>query len=64
MVERIIEDFHNAIVIEATKRLGRPLTTKELIFVTQRQGLIALEMIMDTVNDLPSEELTRYMNSD
>ena len=63
MSERIIENFQKAILAAAATRLGRALSPQEMEFISQHQGLLALEMIKDSVESLSAEALTRYLNS-
>jgi hypothetical protein len=56
--------MHRAIIETASQKLGRELTEKERRFITSRGGLIALEMIMDTVNADAKDEVERYLNSE
>lgn len=57
-------NFQTAILVAAEKRLGRPLTVNERAFVTERQGLLSLEAIHDTVTTLSGIELERYLRSE
>jgi hypothetical protein len=56
--------MHRAIIETATRKLGRELTEKESRFITSRGGFIALELIMDTVDADPRDEVERYLNSE
>jgi hypothetical protein len=60
----VIRGLHEAILSVAREKLGRTLTDKETTFVTSRGGLIALEMILDTVRSDTAPEIERYLNSD
>ena len=60
----VVRGFHKAILFTAREKLGRPLTDKETAFVTSRGGLVALEMILDTVRADPAAEIERYLNSE
>lgn len=48
----------------ARQKLGRPLTEKETAFVNSRGGLVALEMILDTVRADTAAEIERFLNSE
>jgi hypothetical protein len=48
----------------AGQKLGRPLTEKETAFVNSRRGLVALEMILDTVRTDAAAEIERFLNSE
>ena len=60
----IIESFHSAIIRVAVSKLGRGLSEKENLFITQREGFVALEMIHDSVCAATKDELVRYLNSE
>ena len=60
----LVENWHAAIRAECEKKLGRRLTSREERFIASRQGLIALEMIEDTVRDLAGPDLEKYLNSE
>lgn len=62
--ERLVKNWHKAIIAESQKRLNRNLTKNELLFITSRGGFIALEMIEDTVKSLEGERLVNYLNSE
>ncbi len=63
-IEPAILAIQNAILDIAVTKLGRKLTDKETVFVTSRHGLIALEMIMDTVKTESMECIEEYLNSE
>lgn len=56
--------MHKEILTAARDKLARPLTDKESAFVTSRAGLVALEMILDTVRADTAAEIERYLNSE
>jgi hypothetical protein len=62
--EPIVRKFHKAIIRAATEKLARPLSGDEKRFVTSRGGLVALEMILDTVNALDARSVEEYLNSE
>ena len=62
--EKLVTNWHNAIIRECQKRLGRNLTEVEELFITSRGGFIALEAIEDTVKTLAGKELEKYLNSE
>jgi len=62
--QTLVDKWHAAIVTDCQKKLGRPLTPQEERFIVSRQGLIALEMIEDTVRDLTGSDLEQYLNSE
>jgi hypothetical protein len=62
--EQSVTNWHNSIIEECKKRLGRNLTKDEEIFITSRGGFIALEMIEDTVKSLSGRKLEQYLNSE
>ena len=62
--EKLVRNWHQSIIKECQKRLGRTLTGEEEVFITSRGGFIALEMIEDTVKRLVGKELEEYLNSE
>ncbi len=48
----------------ARQKLERPLTEKETAFVTSRGGLVALEMILDSVRADTATAIERFLNSE
>lgn len=62
--EKLVKNWHKAIIDESQNRLNRNLTKNELLFITSRGGFIALEMIEDTVKTLKGDELAHYLNSE
>ncbi len=62
--EKLVRNWHRAIIDESQNRLNRNLTKNELLFITSRGGFIALEMIEDTVKTLKGDELAHYLNSE
>ena len=61
---RSIKWFPSAIVKIAERKLGRPLTEKEQLFISGRQGFIALEAIRDSVSAYTHADVERYLNSE
>ncbi len=61
--EPIVLNLQAAILALAKERLGRPLSNQERVFITQREGLIALESILDYVLTLSRAELEQYLNA-
>ena len=62
--EAIVLNFQAAILRIASERLGRPVSEKERAFVTQHEGLIALESIHDRVSLLSEVQLEQYLNAE
>jgi hypothetical protein len=62
--EKVVSKWHNLIIEECQKRLGRRLTEDEEIFITPQREFIALEMIEDTVKTLVGEDLENYLHSE
>ena len=62
--EPLVAAWHKKIISLCHEKLGRDLTEGEMVFVTSRGGFIALEMIMDTVNNLDGIELEDYLNQE
>ena len=62
--EPIIRCRHKAIMADAETKLKRPLRDYERKFIVSRGGLIALEMIHDTVKAADADELERYLGSE
>lgn len=63
-MDRLIKNWHRAIVALAEKKLARALTEAEKLFVESRHAGIALEMIEDTVKNLDGQVLIDYLNSE
>lgn len=61
---RTVKAWQTAIIQDAETKLGRPLKDHEREFITSRGGLIALEMIHDTVKHATKEELEVYLSSE
>ena len=59
-----IRNFHKTIINSAVQKLDRKLTEKEKIFITSREGFVALEMILDTVRAETKENIEKYLNSE
>ena len=59
-----IRRWHEAIIDDAEKKLGRRLKPYERKFITSRGGFIALEMIHDTVKAAEKDELESYLGSE
>ena len=62
--ERIVRRLHTEILAMARQKLERPLTEKETAFVTSRGGLVALEMILDSVRADTATAIERFLNSE
>jgi len=62
--EKVVSKWHNLIIEECQKRLGRRLTEDDEIFIASRRGFIALEMIEDTVKTLVGKYLENYLYSE
>ncbi len=62
--EQLVKSWHEAIITECRKRLGRNMTMEEDAFITSRGGFIAIEMIEDTIKTLEATELEEYLNSE
>jgi hypothetical protein len=62
--EKLVRNWHQSIIKECQKRLGRNLTGEEERFITSRSGFMALEMIEDTIKGLVGKELEEYLNSE
>ncbi len=61
---RTIQSFQKAILRKAERRLGRRLSEREMTFIISREGFIALEVVMDTVNNETKEYIEAYLNSE
>jgi len=61
---KTVEAWQESIISECENRLDRKITNTEKAFITSRGGLIALEMIEDTVKALKDKELESYLNSE
>ena len=62
--DALVKRWQAAIVAECETKLGRSLTAQEKQFIVSRGGLIALEMIQETVRDLAPSDLADYLNSE
>lgn len=62
--EDLVREWQNRIIAICEERLGRPLSSRERLFITSRAGFIALEMIEDAVSDASAEEIGKLLNSD
>jgi hypothetical protein len=62
--EKLMKNWHAAIMQQCRQKLGRPLTPLEEKFITSRGAFVALEMIEDTVRSLSGPELEAYLNSE
>jgi len=60
----LVLNWHKAIVKDAEAKLKRPLRDYERRFIVSRQGLMALEMIHDTVTVSDAADLERYLGSE
>lgn len=59
-----VAGFHREIERTCERTLGRPLAGHERRFITGRQGLVALESILDFVKSMDAGELERYLASE
>lgn len=59
-----VAGFHREIERTCERVLGRPLAGHERRFITGRQGLVALESILDFVKGMDAGELERYLASE
>jgi hypothetical protein len=57
-------NFQREIVRVCEGTLGRPLAPHERVFIESRQGLIALESILDFVRGMGAAEMERYLASE
>ena len=64
MTDELADNWHAGIIAECEKKLGRTLNPQEKQFIVSRRGLIALEMIQDTVRGLTGSDLDEYLNSE
>ena len=63
-MEPIVKNLHREIEQSCERTLGRPLAGHERRFFTGRQGLVALESILDAVKGMDAGELERYLASE
>jgi len=61
--KEVLANWHGEIIRECQKRLRRTLTEVEKIFITSREGFIALEAIEEVVKSLAGKKLEGYLNS-
>jgi len=54
--------WHEAIIADATEKVGRSLTEAKRTFITKRRGFIGLEAIHDTVRFSTAEDVAAYLN--
>lgn len=64
IMDRTTRTWHEKIVADAERLVGRPLTNTEIAFITSRGGYVALEMIHDTITAGTREEIVLYLNSE
>jgi len=64
MTERIVLNMQSEITRICERTLGRPLMEHERRFIECRQGLIALESILDFVSTMDAGEMERYLASE
>ena len=60
----LVKTWQRAIIRDAEAKLKRPLTEGERRFIESRGGLVALEMIHDTVKAEDAAGLERYLASE
>ena len=63
-MDKLTKKWHDKIISLVINKLGRELTQVELGFITSREGYLALELIEDTLKELPNESLVSYLNSE
>lgn len=61
MTERIVLNMQREIMGICERTLGRPLAEHERRFIECREGLIALESILDFVKGMGAGEMERYL---
>lgn len=64
MTDRIVINMQREITRICEGTLGRPLAEHERRFIECRQGLVALESILDFVKGMDAAELERYLASE
>ena len=62
--ESLVRNWQNEILEECKTKLGRDLTEIERTFIVSRSGLLALELIHDTVKSVEKDRLVSYLNSE
>jgi hypothetical protein len=62
--DKMVGAWQDKILAECERILQRPLTSEETSFVRSREGLVALEMIEDSVAVMTPAELVKYLNSE
>ena len=62
--EPLVQNWQNEILEECRRKLGRNLTDVEQTFIVSRKGLLALELIHDTVKSAEKDRLEAYLNSE
>jgi len=62
--DRTTKNWRKKIMADAEKTLGRKLTETENRFTTSKAGVVALEMIYDTIRAGTKEEMETYLNSE
>ena len=63
-MEPIVDNFQREIIRVCAQTLERPLAEHEKQFIQCRQGLVALESILDFVKGMDAVELERYLASE
>ena len=58
-----LQNWHQTIAEECTKRLQRSLTEEEKLFITSHVGFMALEAIEDAAKTLSINALEELLNS-
>jgi hypothetical protein len=61
--EKLVSAWQRTIIDICAARLARPLSSAERNFLTQIGGFQALEMIEDTVRQIPADKLASYLAS-
>jgi hypothetical protein len=64
MPDRVVLNFQREIIRVCESTLRRPLAPHERVFIERRQGLIALESILDFVRGMGAAEMERYLASE
>ena len=64
MVDPLVRRMQKAIIADAESKLKRPLRDHERKFIVSRGGLVALEMIHDTVKAGDAAEVERYLGAE
>lgn len=62
--QNIVSAWHQRMLSACQAKLQRPLTAGESHFILSRGGFIALEMMEETINSLPADQLADYLRSE